>query len=286
VSPSIKPVPVDRTSPVPLYFQVARHLQQAIETGEIPPGAQLENEIQLAADLGLSRPTMRRAMQYLVERGLLVRKRGIGTQVVRAKVKRAVELSSLWEDLVGSGQKPTTTVLSNESQPAVGELASKLAVPEGTLVIALERLRYASGEPLARMVNYLPASLVSPLSTEVLQEQGLYQVLRASGITLHAAAQTIGARSATTAEARLLDETKGAPLLTMERITYDDRGQVIEYGTHIYRSSRYSFEISLLAQLLGHRKVRGRPAEGSCRPCRPERRHRSRRRLARGYSPG
>ncbi len=74
------------------------------------------------------------------------------------------------------------------------------------------------------------------------------KLLRASGIVLRAAAQTIGARAATQAGARMLEETKGAPLLTMERITYDDAGQAIEYGTHIYRASRYSFELSLVAR--------------------------------------
>jgi DNA-binding GntR family transcriptional regulator len=239
---------VDRTSPVPLYFQVAQHLERAIQSGELPPGAQLENEVQLAKQLGLSRPTMRRAMQYLVDRGMLVRKRGIGTQVVRAKVKRPAELSSLWDDLTSSGQEPTTTVLSNAAEAAGGEVARKLGVPDGSPVIAIERLRYARGEPLARMLNYLPAELAAGLTTEALQQRGLYQLLRSSGITLHAAAQTIGARGATHAEARLLAETKGAPLLTMGRVTYDDSGRTVEYGTHVYRASRYSFELSLVAR--------------------------------------
>jgi len=126
VAPSVGMIPVDRTSPVPLYFQVAQYLERAIESGELPPGAQLENEVQLAEQLGLSRPTMRRAMQYLVDRGMLVRRRGIGTQVVQTKVKRPVELSSLWDDLVGSGQQPTTSVLSNESKPASIEVARRL----------------------------------------------------------------------------------------------------------------------------------------------------------------
>lgn len=249
---SVSPIPVDRTSPVPLYFQVAQHLERAIQSGELPPGAQLENEVQLAEQLGLSRPTMRRAMQYLVDRGMLVRRRGIGTQVVRAKVKRPVELSSLWDDLTTSGQEPTTSVLSLATEPASGEVARKLGVTDGSAVIAIERLRYARGEPLARMRNYLPADLTerlaAGLTTEALQQRGLYQLLRASGITLHAAAQTIGARAATLAEAKLLAETKGAPLLTMGRVTYDDSGRTVEYGTHVYRASRYSFELSLVAR--------------------------------------
>jgi DNA-binding GntR family transcriptional regulator len=248
VPPSVGSFPVDRTSPVPLYFQVAQQLERAIESGDLPPGAQLENEIQLAEQLGLSRPTMRRAMQYLVERGLLVRKRGIGTQVAQAKFKRPVELSSLWDDLVRSGQQPTTTLLSSAREPAVGEIARKLAVADGTEVIVLERLRYASGEPIARMCNYLPAALAPELTAEALEQRGLYELLRSSGIILHAAAQTIGARTATQAEARMLDEPKGAALLTMERSTYDETGRTVEYGTHIYRASRYSFELSLLAR--------------------------------------
>ncbi len=96
------PIRVDRSSPVPLYFQVAQHLEQMIESGELPMGTRLENETDLADQLGLSRPTMRRAIEYLVGRGLLVRKRGIGTQVVHTKVTREVELTSLYDDLAKS----------------------------------------------------------------------------------------------------------------------------------------------------------------------------------------
>jgi DNA-binding GntR family transcriptional regulator len=247
VTPSVGIIPVDRASPVPLYFQVAQHLERAIESGELPPGTQLENEIQLAEQLGLSRPTMRRAMQYLVDRGLLIRKRGIGTQVAHPKFKRPVELSSLWDDLVRSGQQPATKVMSIEQERLTGEIAHKLGLSDGAEAIVLERLRYAGDEPLARLRNYLPAGLVPGLTTEVLERTGLYELLRSNGITLHAATQIIGARAATQNEGRLLDEPKGAPLLTMERSAYDDAGRVVEYGTHIYRASRYSFEFNLLA---------------------------------------
>lgn len=246
--PSVGLIPVDRTSPVPLYFQVARYIEDAIEAGDLLPGARLDNEIQLAEQLGLSRPTMRRAMQYLVDRGLLVRRRGIGTQVAHPKVKRSVELSSLWDDLSRGGQEPSTTVLSIRTEPASSEPARQLGIPEGTPVVALERLRYAHGEPLARLRNFLPVDLAPTLTTEVLEQRGLYEVLRATGITLHAAVQTIGARAGTPAETQLLDEPRRAPLLTMERTTYADSGTAVEYGTHIYRASRYSFELSLLAR--------------------------------------
>jgi GntR family transcriptional regulator len=98
------------------------------------------------------------------------------------------------------------------------------------------------------MCNYLPTALSPELTAETLQRRGLYELLRSAGITLHAAAQTIGARTATQAEARMLGEPKGAALLTMERSTYDETGRIAEYGTHIYRASRYSFELSLHAR--------------------------------------
>jgi DNA-binding GntR family transcriptional regulator len=242
--PARPQVLVDRTSPVPLYFQVARQLEQAIESGALPPGSRLDNEIALAEELGLSRPTMRQAIQFLVDKGLLVRKRGVGTHVARARVRRPVGLTSLFDDLTRSGQHPTTTVLAHRVEPASGVVASTLEVAEGTPVVALERLRRTRGEPLAILRNHLRADL-APLDPDVLAQRGLYEVLREAGVAPASANQSIGARRATAAEAELLDETRGAPLLTMRRTTFDERGVVVEYGDHLYRATRYSFEVAL-----------------------------------------
>jgi DNA-binding GntR family transcriptional regulator len=238
-------IALDRASPVPLYFQVARQLEEAIETGSLPPGSRLPNEIDFAGRLGLSRPTMRRAIQHLVDEGLLVRKRGVGTQVVHTKVRRSIELTSLYDDLTAANQRPRTEVLANLVEPATGPVALGLNVPEGAPVLAVERLRYAQDEPLALMHNYLPADLVE-LSTEELAEHGLYELLRTSGVHLRLATQTIGARTASAAEARLLAERRSAPLLAMTRTTYDDRGRIVEYASHLYRASLYAFELTLL----------------------------------------
>src|SRR5438067_6031104 len=140
VSPSIRIV---RSSPVPLYFQVAQRLEQLIESGEMPPGSRLENEIALADQLGLSRPTMRQAIQHLVDKGLLVRKRGVGTQVVHARVRRQVELSSLFDDLDRAHRQPRTEVLRFEVTNAPDDVAVALRLPAGDRVLTIERLRYA-----------------------------------------------------------------------------------------------------------------------------------------------
>ena len=238
------PIRVDRSSPVPLYFQVAQHLEQMIESGELPMGTRLENEIDLADQLGLSRQTMRRAIEYLVGRGLLLRKRGIGTQVVQAKVTREVELTSLYDDLAKTRRDPSTTVVSFSTEPAPDALAAELGLTAGTPVYVFERLRFAGAEPLALMRNHVPAHLMR-LSAADLEAQGLYNLFRANGISMRIAKQSIGARAATAAEARALGERKGAPLLTMERSAYDEQGRAVEHGRHVYRASRYSFDLTL-----------------------------------------
>ncbi|WP_179201324.1 GntR family transcriptional regulator [Streptomyces scabiei] len=238
---------VDRSSPVPLYFQLSQQLEAAIEHGELTPGSLLGNEIELAARLGLSRPTVRQAIQSLVDKGLLVRRRGVGTQVVHSQVKRPLELSSLYDDLEAAGQRPATRVLLNTTVTASAEVAAALAVAEGGEVHRIERLRLAHGEPMAYLCNYLPTDLLD-LDSPQLEATGLYRLMRAAGITLHSARQTIGAKAATQDEADRLTEPEGAPLLTMQRTTFDDTGRAVEYGTHIYRASRYSFDFQLLVR--------------------------------------
>jgi len=238
------PIQIDRSSPVPLYFQVAQRLEHMIESGELPIGMRLDNEIDLADQLGLSRPTMRRAIAYLVDRGLVVRKRGLGTQIAHAKVRRQVGLTSLFDDLAKSSRSPHTKVLSFAVEPASDALAIELGIAQGTDIYVFERLRYAEGEPLALMRNHVPASLLR-LSADELEEHGLYELLRAASINLKIAKQSIGARAATAAEARVLDEARRAPLLEMTRLAYDDQGRAVEHGNHIYRASRYSFDITL-----------------------------------------
>ncbi|MFH8223984.1 GntR family transcriptional regulator [Streptomyces sp. NPDC018057] len=238
---------VDRSSPVPLYYQLAQQLEAAIEQGALTPGSLLGNEIELAARLGLSRPTVRQAIQSLVDKGLLVRRRGVGTQVVHSQVRRPLELSSLYDDLEAAGQRPTSSVLVNTVVPASAEAAAALGVAEGDEVHRVERLRLTHGEPMAYLVNQLPAGLLD-LDTGRLEATGLYRLLRSAGITLHSARQSIGARAASAPEAERLGESEGSPLLTMERVTFDDTGRAVEFGTHTYRPSRYSFEFQLLVR--------------------------------------
>ncbi len=241
----VRSLRVDRSSPVPLWSQVAQHLEHAIASGAIPPGTRFDNEVQLADELGLSRPTMRRAMQHLVDKGMVVRRRGVGTRVVQPKVRRSLQLTSLFDDLAGTGQTPTTRVLSFGPVPADDALAARFDVAVGTELVQVERLRSAHDRPIARLTNHLPPAVVRFEAADLV-EHGLYELLRAAGVHLHSATQTVGARNATPAEALLLEEPRGSALLTVARTTHDDHGAVVEHGTHLYAASRYALETDLL----------------------------------------
>lgn len=238
-------ITIDRSSPVPLYYQVAQQFECAIRSGRLEPGARLDNEIRLAERLGLSRPTLRQAIAYLVDQGLIVRKRGVGTQVVHSQVHRPLALTSLYDDLASSGAHPTTEVHTLELRDADERVAAALGAAAGTPVVAIERVRFAAGEPLALLANYLPPHLAD-LTRADLEARGLYQLLRDRGIHLHLAEQRIGACTASARQARELGERRGSALLTMTRVAYDDAGRAVEYGTHVYRSTRYTFDLTLV----------------------------------------
>jgi len=236
---------LDRSGPVPLYFQVSQRIEQSIVDGDLKPGARLENEIALGERLGLSRPTIRRAIQELVDKGLLVRRRGIGTQVVHGHVTRGVELTSLFEDLARAGKTPSTRVLHAEVVPADARIAAALSVDEGAPTLYLHRVRLAEDVPVAVLENWLPEEY-STLLAEEIAAHGLYQLLRARGVTMRVAKQRIGARNATNAESELLEVERHSAVLTMERTAFDSTGRAVEFGRHCYRPDLYSFEFTLV----------------------------------------
>jgi DNA-binding GntR family transcriptional regulator len=236
---------VNRSSPVPLYFQVAEQIESAIHDGHLRPGDRITNEVALADQLGLSRPTMRQAIQTLVDKGLLVRKRGVGTQVVNAPIRRTVELTSLYDDLARSGLRPTTQVLGLDLVDPDERVTEVLNLRADEKVWRLRRLRTAKDEPLALMCNLVPES-VADLSQVDLATTGLYEHFRSRAINLRVAHQMIGARVVDAAEAKLLGGRRGDPVLTMQRTSYDDQGRAVEHGNHLYRPDRYAYETTLV----------------------------------------
>jgi GntR family transcriptional regulator len=241
---AVPAIRIDRTSPIPLYFQVTAQLEAAIDAGVLAPGDRLPNEIDLADTLGLSRPTMRRALEELVDKGLLVRKRGYGTEVASSQVHRRVELTSLYDDLDAAGKSPTTEVLKLDPACVNATAAAAVGVPGPTPLVYIERLRYSDGRPLALMHNWLPPSYAD-LSKDQLASDGLYRILRSRGVQPLVAKQRITAHAASQREARLLKIRRGRPLIAMQRTAYDVDGQVIEFGDHVYRADGYAIEVTV-----------------------------------------
>jgi GntR family transcriptional regulator len=239
-------ITLERNSPIPLYYQLAQSIEHAINTGALAPGDRLENELSLTSRLGLSRPTARQAIQELVKKGMLVRKRGVGTQVVRSRFRRNEALSSLNEDIAKAGKIPSTRLL----EFSIGALnqdirdAIDAAGVSDTEFIKIRRLRLADDVPLAILTNYLPARF--QITEADMQSKSLYACLRALGVNLKIAHQQISARLMTEEEAELLDEETPAACLAVDRLVYDDVGRFVEFGRHIYHAAHYSIHSSVV----------------------------------------
>ncbi len=235
------PIVIDRDNPTPLYAQIAAQLRAQIDTGALKPGDRIDNEEVLAARLALSRPTIARAINELVAQGLVVRRRGFGTEVTNSVQHRRLELTSLYEDLVRNGRRPSTQVLAIE-QVLDGRAAILLGLSPVTPLVHLRRLRSAEAVPIALMENWLPGGFADLTQAELVAD-GLYGVLRARGAGPAAARQQLGAKAAGAMEARLLQVRRGTPLMTMASLAYDVDGVPVECGTHVYRADIYSIEV-------------------------------------------
>lgn len=236
-------ITLDFSSPVPLYHQIATAVMNEIVTKDVPHGARVENEKSMATRLGVSRPTMRQAMQQLVDQGVVVRKQGSGTWVASPQVDRSMELTSLAEDLEKAGIVPETVILEYGIRAANEAELALLPITASDSFVSLKRLRYANGEPLALMNNLLPVNIAP--SEQDIAKRGLYANLRRR-VEFARAEQIVTARAATAETARHLGEKRGAPVLEVQRITFDAKGEFVEYGHHFYRGSVYSMRSTLL----------------------------------------
>jgi GntR family transcriptional regulator len=206
----------------------------------------LENELSLTSRLGLSRPTARQAIQELVKKGMLVRKRGVGTQVVRSQFRRDERLSSFNEDLTKAGKVPGTRLLDYSVGSLDQDVRDAIDAEKASdeTFIKIRRLRLADDVPLAILTNYLPSRF--EITEADLTDKGLYACLRSIGVNLKIGHQRISARLMTDEEAELLDAETPAACLTVDRIAYDDVGQFVEFGRHMYHAAHYSIESSLV----------------------------------------
>ena len=182
--PARVPVAIDRGSPIPLYHQLTEQLTKAIEDGVLQPGEQFENEVSLAGRLQISRPTVRRAIGILVERGLLDRRQGVGTKVTFSRIRGSNIHPSPQDDLAVDGLTHSTRVLELRHDAHNARAAEALEVVPSTPLTYLERVRFVDGAPIAVLRNWLMPWLFGTPSVSDLETRGLYELLRARGVTL------------------------------------------------------------------------------------------------------
>jgi DNA-binding GntR family transcriptional regulator len=246
ISPEIFEIELDRSTPMPLYYQVAREIERAIRDGRLNKGDYLQSELVLAETWQVSRLTLRRAIQELVGSGLLVRRKGVGTRIVNDEVPPPTRLSSIWDELTEQGRSPRTTVLAHEQIVADDAIAEELAVVPGSQVVYVERCRYADGRRLAIMRSWLSLAAGSALTSEQLTSTGMYRSLRERGIWPHSARRNVSARIAGPVDAALLGIAIGAPLLIVASTMQDHSGARVEYTEQVLDATRYTMDFNVV----------------------------------------
>jgi GntR family transcriptional regulator len=223
-----------------IRLQISETLRRRIETGELQALESIPSERELAQQLGVSRMTVRGAIDDLVDDGLLIRRQGRKTVVADEKISRAASFSSFSEEMRMRGWTPCSQVRQATTTIADVAIAAQLAIPIGALVIFLERLRYADEEPLALERVYLPYARFQNLLALDLASNSLYALLENEfGVRPVYAEESVEAVLLSTDEAALFRLEAGAPALLTRRVTTDEQDSVIEAATTLYRGDRY-----------------------------------------------
>jgi len=238
---------IDKSKPIPLYYQVKESLLKKIKSGQWQIGDLVPSEAELQENYQVSRITIRRAVQELVAEGYLSTQQGKGTFVSKPKAAQELNMISSWAETVTElGMHPQSRIISLSEEPAPANVSNMLRLHEGEKVIRLERIRYADGEPVCLMTNYLVPELVPAFLSKGLTGESLYETLeRSYHIVLSRAEETVEARAANPNEAALLNIKRGEPLLYATRVTYDISDRPVEVVITISRADRYSYKIKL-----------------------------------------
>lgn len=236
---------VEQDSFLPYYYQIREILRQKIAEGEYKTGSKIPSEIELVQHFGVSRATIRNAIDSLVTDGLLTRRRGTGTFVAERKIAELLShLVSFSEEMRLKGMNPSTRRISVAHIEPPDVVAESLRTRPGELVLRVERLRCADDKPIVLLLSYLPVRLGIPLSEDF--SGSLIDLLENRyGVDIAIGDQTIEAARADEEQAVALEIKKGDPVLIMRRTTYSKDGTPVEYVTGAYRSDRYSFRIQM-----------------------------------------
>jgi len=235
---------LDEHSPTPLYLQLQRLIQDRIRAGELEADEALPSERDLARQLGISRVTVRKALAGLVEKGILIQRWGSGNFIAPSMhVEQALSrLSSFTDDMQARGLTPGAIVIERSSGPSSPKEMMALGLSPGEPVSRLQRLRLAGGIPMAIEHAVVPARyLPDPDAVE----SSLYAVLIANGYAPRRALQRLHAVLLTGNQAKLLQVPAAGPGLYIERRSFLESGDAVEFTSSYYRGDAYDFVAEL-----------------------------------------
>lgn len=225
--------------PHPKYAQVREEVLQLIT--DLPAGSPIPPERVLSTRFGVSRVTLRRAVDDLVREGLLIRRQGSGTYVAEDKITQRVSTTSFTENMRRRGLVPSSRVLSFERGPAGARTARQLQISPTHEVVEFVRLRLADGEPMALETVAIPAGLVPGLTPEDVARGSLYALLdERYGLRIVAVRQVIEPTVTSEDESTHLRQPLHAPALLVRTTARDGDGRVVEFARSLFRGDRYA----------------------------------------------
>jgi GntR family transcriptional regulator len=227
-------------SAIPLYFQIEQDLASLIASGTLAPGSQLPSEEELVQKYGVSRTTVRKAVQELERLGLIEIRRGRGTFVRTEKITQEfTELTGFVEDMMAMGLQPSARVLGKATAKANEEVARQLRVPIGTEVMQIRRVRLADDVPISLDETYLPMDLGRKVVEDDLEVYPIFSLLEGKYDTpLLEADYRLEAISADALVAEALGIEVKSPILLIERVSYSLDQRPVDFEKLFYRGDK------------------------------------------------
>jgi GntR family transcriptional regulator len=239
---------LERTNPLPLYYQLKEVLKQQIRSGHLAPHTAIPSEPELVASYHVSRATVRQALSELVHEGLLYRQHGKGTFVCEPRVQQTQsELTSLTEEIQRRGKRPGGLLLVSELIRGSEAVRKQLSLIDTEQTIRLERLRTANDIPIAYEVDYLPYPRAASIyqRAKELSDGSLYNLMNSEGLNPYIVEQKIRVGTATVREAELLRIPPGEAGLHFTSTAFDLTGSPIEYSETFFPGTQYDFHVTL-----------------------------------------
>lgn len=226
---------------LPIYIQIHDDIKRKIEENIWQVGDRIPSERELSLHFGVSRMTLRQAIQNLSDEGILERKVGSGTYVANRKVQEKMTgTTSFTEIMLSQGRQPSSKVTSYfVTSPSSSEI-EKLALSEKQLVLRMERIRYADGIPICFELASIPETLINQFTKESITNS-FYRILEDEGFKIRRANQTISATEASEKIAEFLNIKRGDAVLRLRQVSFFDDGRPFEYVRTQYVGSRFEF---------------------------------------------